>query len=133
MPEGPTSCMINDDRCLPSHGCHSQCFSGLFCDKCKISWPIKLTNSQISPDSGLNVPLTAIPFTHLFMLSARQMQCTWIEFLNITSKKDFFENPASTCPEKRPYSSTDIDWKQRALRSERKRKILKQTTETYVV
>ena len=37
---------------------------------------MSVTVTQIGPDNGLNAPL---PSTHLFMLSASQVHCTWIE------------------------------------------------------
>ena len=61
------------------HGCHSQKLLRFH----DFSWQLlnfldqmSLTISQIGPDNALNPPL---PSTHLFMLSAGQVHCTWIE------------------------------------------------------
>ena len=49
-----------------------------FLTNVKFPWPTELTIAQISPDNGLSSLLRAILFTHLFMLSASHVQCTWI-------------------------------------------------------
>ena len=53
------------------HGCHDFSWQLLnFLDQ------MSLTISQIGPDNALNPPL---PSTNLFMLSASQVHCIWIE------------------------------------------------------
>ena len=42
-------------------------------------WPTELTISHISPENELSPSFTAILFTHLLMLSASHVQCTWID------------------------------------------------------
>ena len=54
-------------------------FPDFFLKKCKISLTNWINSLSISPDNGLNPFLTAIPSTHLFMLSASYLQCIWIE------------------------------------------------------
>ena len=49
-------------------------------NKCKISLTNWINNCIICPDIGLNVPLTAIPLTHLFIYA----------FTNHVQKKDWF-------------------------------------------
>jgi len=74
-------------------------FSDFFLTSIKFSWPTELKVLQISPENGLNAPLTAIPTAHLFMLSASHMQCTWTDSsLTYRAKRiDFLENPTSAC------------------------------------
>ena len=46
----------------------------------KFPWPTELTISQISPDNGLNPRLSnGILSTHLLILTASHMHCTWID------------------------------------------------------
>ena len=48
-----------------------------FHDLSLTNWINNFTN--FSPDNGLHPPLTAIPLTHLFMLWASHVPCTWID------------------------------------------------------
>ena len=70
-------------------------FPDFFLTSVKFSWPTELKVLQISPENGLNAPLTAIPTTHLFMLSGSHMQNTWTDSsLTYRAKRiDFLENP----------------------------------------
>ena len=57
---------------------------------------------QVNPDYGLDPSLTATFSTHLFMLSASHVQCTWndtcMSFYAQRAKRiGFLENPKSAC------------------------------------
>ena len=66
------------------NGCHSEKFlkfpdfSLPFPDNCKISLTNWINNSQISPDNGLNAPLTTIPHPYITAFSkSRAVYVNW--------------------------------------------------------